>query len=236
MQGTDGEKGLKGYKGDMGPQGENATEQGEPPVRLYTRWGRTTCSAGAQLVYSGRAGTSYPSNAGAGANLVCLSDVFNFGSYDNVSQADSTTFASIVGVEYALGSMDPLTANVSNNENVPCAICSVVTSAVYMQPGATTCPNTWEIQYSGYIMSEKQATFTQSRTRERYRSHYVCVDSTAEAVVELGDDVINSPSGEATLAHVSVDCSGNAGSSILDCEAYGAGQLSCVVCSKVMGQ
>ena len=209
-------------------------------TKLYTRWGSTGCPTGlATLVYSGRAGTSYPNNAGAGANIVCLADNFDTGTYDDLADTASTTFGTIVGIEYQLFGTDPLLAQVGLGHNVPCAVCSVLTDAVYVQPGAITCSAGWEVQYSGYVMAQIQ-TSNNARSGESYRSHYVCVDDTAESVV--GATVSLDPLlGEASLAHVSVDCTStlpspfDIGTEVLDCSssAYGSNkQISCVVCSR----
>ena len=236
VQGANGTDGCQGDKGNTGDPGPDAMDSGVsmPATRLYTRWGRTTCPAAATAttVYSGRAATSYHNNAGAGANLVCMSDTFATGLFDPVDMSASTTFGSIVGVEYQILSIDPLHAVVEAGNNVPCAVCSVDTNAVYVQPGLTSCPDTWTVQYSGYLMAEQQ-TGNSDRPSENYRSHYVCVDKDAEAVDE---SLLDPAHGEANLAHVSVDCASplTTGSGIFDCTpvSYGMGQIACVVCSK----
>ena len=240
LQGYEGDYGDKGNQGSVGDVGDDATPMSGIATKLYTRWGRTGCPTGlaATLVYSGRAGTSYPNNAGAGANIVCLTDNFDTGTYDDLADTASTTFGTIGGIEYQVFGNDPLLAQVGLGHNVPCAVCSVVTDAVYVQPGAITCPAGWTAQYSGYVMAQIQAS-NNARSGESYRSHYVCVDDMAESVV--GDAVNLDPLlGEASLTHVSVDCTStpfDIGTEVFDCtgSAYGSDkQISCVVCS--MGQ
>lgn len=228
---------MKGYKGDTGDNGQDAVLMGGTGTKFYTRWGRKDCKMGdpqlATLVYSGRAGTSHSTNAGAGANIMCLTDEFDTSVYDSPIASASNTFASIVGVEYQVDrtGMDPLGDILG--QNIPCAVCSVTTDAVYMQPGSTMCFAGWIPQYVGYLMAERQ-TIPQpgNRDSETYRSHYVCVDEEAENVGEIITIPTNT---EASLAHVSVDCSVPFSTDVLDCAsaAYGdSKQIACVVCSK----
>ena len=193
-------------------------------------------------MYAGRAGTAAHHNAGAGANLVCLSDDFDAGAYQQPFTSSSTIFNTIVGIEYLLNINDPLIVTSDNDgsdpvesgDNVPCAVCSVVTDAVYMQPGSTQCPSLWTIEYTGFIMAESQTT-NPDRASERFRSHYVCVDSTADPVIDANGLTMGTTGEEAGLAHVRADCTANP-TEILGCSTineYGQGQISCVVCRKV---
>lgn len=225
--------GCKGFKGEKGIPGDDAVGAGSsaPVRRLYTRWGVAGCPAGAEMAYSGRAGTSFHNNAGAGSNVVCIKEDFTFTNvWQPIQMSMTTVFGSIVGVEYhaSLGSppnvaADPL-GDVAN-DNVPCAVCTVETNAVFMQPGTTTCPNNWSLQYRGFVMSELSDQSSE-RDSQNYRSEFVCVDENAAIITDLENPTI-----EARLAHVSVAC---AETNILQCTGgnYESGQLSCAVCSR----
>lgn len=135
-----------------------------------------------------------------------------------------------MGIEYETTLGDPLVE--SNDENVPCTVCGVQTSAVFMQPGVRSCPGGWNVQYIGYIMSELEGAIGAGRASENYRSSFVCVDESGD-VVDADFVNLSSPHIEAKLTHVRVDCSAT---DILPCnaggESYIEGQLSCAVCSK----
>ena len=81
--GINGQKGDKGERGDpgvVGPQGARGPVSGGA---TYTRWGRTSCpnTAGTSLVYSGRAGNTYFTAKGGGANYQCLPNNPEYGAY-----------------------------------------------------------------------------------------------------------------------------------------------------------
>lgn len=232
-----GEKGDDGEEGEDGEDGVDATGQAAPITRVYTHWGTLQCPTDANVfeIYSGLAGTSFHNNAGAGANHICLNSDFDFNPFTVNSR--STTYGSVVGVEYKTSINDPL--NDVGDYNVPCAVCLVITNAIYMQPGTNECPNTddWDILYTGYIMSEWQNEGAAGdRASDNYRSEYICVDSDADVIPDSSAANI-----EARLSHVHVDCTSTPGSpsvtGILDCgggdPAYEQGQLSCVVCKRV---
>ena len=194
-------------------------------ISTITIWGLVECPADLIGIYTGRAGTSYHNNAGAGANIVCMNDEYTS---DTTPERRSTSFASIFGVEYrTIENGDPL--GQQTEENLPCAVCNLVSSAVYMQPGSTTCPMGWSPVYQGFIMSELGRLSGSNRNNENYRSEFVCVHEDGEGV-----DGLSAPSPEAQIGHVHVDC---ANTNILPCNppppiSYSAGQLSCIVCSK----
>lgn len=219
VQGDAGEPGLKGFKGDPGEDGDDATGSSNLVVTCYTKWGANDCPDGTTTVYSGTAGASYFNNAGAGSNLVCLHPSYSFGLF--TEDFRSSTFGSVVGVEYRTSANDPLVS--LNEQNVPCAVCAVMSDGVYMQPGKTTCEPGWTVQYTGYIMSEQEGTMI-GRSGERYRGEFVCVMTSPDVIPGL-----QTPTMEAELSHVHVDCPDT---EILDCDDYTAA-LACVVCSKV---
>ena len=80
LQGRDGRDGRDGVPGPRGPQGQRGEQgvAGSPGPRnggvVYTRWGKTSCPnvTGTELVYVGRAGGSWHSHTGGGANYIPL--------------------------------------------------------------------------------------------------------------------------------------------------------------------
>lgn len=207
-------------KGEPGENGGDAEPSSETILRVYTEWGTVTCNDEDDvIIYTGRAGASYHNNAGGGSNVVCLHPQYTTDSYTDDHR--SSTFGTVVGVEYESAVNAPLSD--LNSNNVPCTVCGVLSNAVYMQPGKTTCETGWSPKYVGYIMSEWEETIS-GRTSENYRSEFVCISEAAVGITGL-----SFPSDEATLTHVHVDCPGT---NILNCGTYNQGPLTCVVCSK----
>ena len=224
LQGVDGDPGDKGCKGIKGEMGDDAVGTATASISMVTIWGLQTCPMNFNEVYTGRAGTSYHNNAGAGANIVCMNDVYTS---DETLERRTTTFASIFGIEYRTLSNDPLGEEIG--ENLPCAVCILLAGAVYMQPGTTQCPDEWSVVYSGFLMSELERDAGSDRNNENYRSEFICVHEDGENVADLSN-----PFPEAQIGHVHVDCDDT---NILPCDPmatanYAQGQLSCVVCSK----
>ena len=73
-----GEKGEQGASGPQGPTGQKGEQgvAGPPGPRnggvVYTRWGKTSCKTGTELVYAGRAGGSLWNHTGGGVNYLCM--------------------------------------------------------------------------------------------------------------------------------------------------------------------
>ena len=80
LQGRDGRDGRDGVPGPCGPQGQRGEQgvAGPPGPRnggvVYIRWGKNSCPnvTGTELVYEGRAGGSWWSHMGGGANYLCM--------------------------------------------------------------------------------------------------------------------------------------------------------------------
>ena len=155
LQGPVGGRGEKGEPGASGPQGL-AGQKGEPGVAgpsgprngevVYSRWGKSSCPnvTGIELVYAGRAGESWYSHTGGGANYLCIPDDPDYLAYQPGVQG----FSPVYGAEYqTLGG--PLHS--VHDHNVPCAVCYTSTRVAVklkfgvQQPGlwstpATSCP------------------------------------------------------------------------------------------------
>ena len=204
--GTDGTPGMDGTPGTDGTPG--------PAGVTYTRWGRTTCpdTPGTELVYTGRAGGTLHTVQGGTSDYLCLTDAPEF-LMDDRPGLDAVA-ADILGAEYE----EPLQPNVADDQRVPCSVCCNNERAkMVMIPGTLTCPdNTWTVEYSGYLMTERDG--------DRYRREAVCVDRDAQQLPEPpGSSGING----ALFYHTEAVCNG------LACPPYVEGrELTCVVCTK----
>jgi len=213
-----GERGLQGHTGLPGAPGSPGSQglQGPPgPTAggvVYTRWGRTTCpsTSGTQLLYSGRAGGTWYSHSGGGANYLCLPDNPEYlqhttGSYNH---------GYLYGAEYETGGPDNGPLSAVNDHNVPCAVCYVPTrGTMVMIPAKTTCPTSWTREYYGYLMANYYAF---------HRTMYECVDKDPESIP---GSAIN---GDGTrFYHVETRCNG------IPCPPYQSEkEVTCTVCTK----
>ena len=107
-----GQRGEKGEQGKKGPPG--------PPRGgvVYTHWGKDSCSnitTGTTVLYEGRVVSEYHDTYGGRANYICLPQ--EDPEYLSTTYKDSQTF--LYGTEYK----SPIIRSVSQNDNVPCAVC-----------------------------------------------------------------------------------------------------------------
>ena len=128
-RGPQGQKGEQGVAGPPGPRNGGA---------VYTRWGKSSCPSvtGTELVYAGRAGGSWWSHMGGGANYLCMPNDPDYLAYQPGVQGWSYVY----GTEYQTGGrwVGPLQA--VHDHNVPCAVCYASTKvAVTMIPAKTQC-------------------------------------------------------------------------------------------------
>ena len=172
--GRDGRDGVPGPRGSQGQRGERGVA-GPPGPRnggvAYTRWGKTSCPniTGTELVYEGRAGGSWWSHMGGGANYLCMPNDPDYLAYQPGVQG----WSYIYGVEYQTGGLRIGPLRAVHDHNVPCAVCYASTRvAVTMIPAKIRCPSTWTLEYSGYLMS--------TRRDRHYRTMFECVDKSPE--------------------------------------------------------
>ena len=203
-RGVPGLQGEKGERGPAGPQGPSGIAAGGA---MYTRWGRTSCPSGREMVYTGIAGGSDYSQSGGGANYLCLP---NNPQYSKDGVPSGSTFSYLYGSEYQS------TLVGTHQHNVPCTVCYVATRAsTLMIPAHTTCPTSWTKEYQGYLMAEKN---THARS-----AAYECVDEDAESVAESSANTNG-----ALFYHVVATCGKG-----LPCPPYVTTKtITCVVCTK----
>ena len=214
--GVDGTPGIAGSPGEQGPPGPSGPPgtPGTSGGTTYIRWGRTVCPnvTGTELVYDGLAAGTHFTQMGGGANYICVANGADVEYHPEATTTNSNQ-AILHATEYEIPSGRPL--DDLHDHNVPCAVCEVSSrSKQIMIPGRYTCPDTWTVEYSGWLMTERY-TF--------YRSMFVCLDKTPETVVGRASDTEG-----ALMYHVEADCGTG-----LPCPNYDAmKELSCVVCTK----
>ena len=207
--GRDGEKGERGMTGPPGPMGPRGTS-GTGSV-VYTTWGRSSCpnTNGTSLVYSGRTAGSWWANTGGGANYLCLPDDPDYSKYNPGVQGDSPVY----GTEFQTQTGQTALPGVLDH-NVACAVCHTRREVVLMVPAKTECPQSWRVEYTGYLMSTRS-------TRSHYRTMYICVDKNPDKIPGTA-----SSTDGVVLFHVEATCNG------LLCGPYDPEkELTCAVCT-----
>ena len=175
----------------------------------YTRWGKSSCpnATGAELVYAGKAGGTYYSTQGGGAEKLCLPEDPNY--------LDDTTGYSVDSLIHGAEYQFPSGPNRNLYQyNVPCAVCYVSTrGATIMVPAKTECPSSWTREYYGYLT-------TQAGTNQR--SSFNCIDVDPEGIAGTSGNING-----ALFFYTATRCNG------LDCPPYEDDRiLSCAVCTK----
>ena len=170
---------------------------------MYTRWGKSSCPDNATLLYSGKIGGSLAGRGGA-ANFLCMP---SNPEYVLQSRNGEQGYNYVYGTEY----QRPIVGN--SNGNAPCAVCQVrEQETVLMIPARVTCPEGWQRQYYGYLMSGND---------NQQRTTYECFDKDLERIRGSGKNERG-----ATVFHVEANCSG------MDCPPYDSNkELNCVVCT-----
>ncbi|XP_062601852.1 short-chain collagen C4-like isoform X2 [Saccostrea cucullata] len=178
---------------------------------VYTIWGRASCPAvnGTATLYSGITGGGMY-NQGSGVTTLCLPHNPDSLPADFPALTDDHPGpAYIFGAEYQLNYK-----NVAYDDDVPCAVCHAQTStSALMIPAKLVCPQTWKLQYSGFLSAE----------RSDYKgSDYICVDLNPEYLE--GTRAVNADG--RLIFPVQARCGS------LPCPPYKEKQyVSCVVCA-----
>lgn len=189
----------------------------------YIRWGRRDCpdSNDTEKIYDGVAVGSLSAQRGNGANLMCLPRRAHWNHFSEEHGQGSM----LHGAVYRLGVTLERTYNVFegsahegrlNNHIVPCAVCRVVrATAMLVMPGTTQCPENWQRQYRGYMMSDRSTS---------HKSSHVCVDARAERAIHSRPGW--GPREGLSLTPVEVKCGS------LPCQLYRDNrELTCSVCT-----
>ena len=141
----------------------------------YTRWGRTSCSRGAELVYRGTAGGERYTHSGGGTNTQCLPENPIYNNYFTGIQSAAYMY----NTEYQTEDWNPFSPRAFPNDDVPCAVCRVKRKSSLLHiPARNVCPSGWRKEYDGYLMTDK---FDHAHPRD-----FLCVHKHAESVQEHG--------------------------------------------------
>ena len=206
--------GADGLVGTAGPPGEQGPPGPTSGGTTYIRWGRTVCPnvTGTELVYEGLTAGSHIEHRGGGANYICIANGDDI-EYQPEATTSNVGDAILYGTEYQFNGGQPLADLLQHN--APCAVCEVSSrSKQIMIPGRYTCPDTWTVEYSGWLVSED---------RTHYRTMHICLDKTPETVQGAAANTNG-----ALMFHVEAHCSSG-----LPCPNYDqTKELSCVVCTK----
>lgn len=202
-QGPPGVQGAQGSTGQRGPTGLPGPRSGGV---VYTRWGNSTCPnvTGAELIYAGRAGGTYPGHSGGAANYLCMPLNPQYSNHTSGIQG----YSYIYGVEY----QDPIGG--TTDDDATCAVCYVSTrETLLIVPARMSCPTSWTREYYGYLMSEHV---------NHKRSLYACVDHTFEPVHGSQGHTDSSH-----FYHVEATCNS------MPCPPYvNYKELTCAVCTR----
>ena len=180
---------------------------------VYTRWGRTTCPGGTELVYAGRVGGTFYNQIGGAANYLCMPKKPD---YVLPSEKGIRSHAFVYGAEYRR----PIWGG--QDLNVPCAVCRSSRADIMMIPAKAYCPLGWTREYYGYLMTQAIGEQAPNGGGVRGRTMYECVDKDPEAVPgSIGHQ------GGVKFFHVEASCNG------MPCPPYDPNkELNCVVCTK----
>ncbi len=210
LPGVSGEKGEHGEKGTAGPPGSRGPISGGV---VYTRWGKSSCpnNLGTDLLYAGRAGGTFFSQEGGGANYLCMPEDPE---YDSSLRylAGTQNVAKVYGAEY----QGPVQG--SRDHNVPCAVCFIRSrEVVVMIPAKASCPPSWTREYYGYLMTE----FMGLSSNIRGRTMFECVDKDQDSIPGSAANTNG-----VLFYHTEASCNG------LPCPPYNEHQeLNCLVCT-----
>ena len=138
-------------------------------VVTYIRWGNTTCPYGANTIYKGTAVGGPYNHETSPSNLMCLP----YDTMDNPKYVGRHDIA--YAVEYRTGGV----LDHASCRNMPCALCEATGRGdKIMIPSHYVCPEDWNKEYSGYIMSGHYG--------HHGGSMYYCIDEALEQVQGSG--------------------------------------------------
>ncbi|XP_071092852.1 uncharacterized protein [Haliotis cracherodii] len=136
---------------------------------MFTRWGKTTCPLGNDVMYKGYAGGSHYTHKGGPGTTLCLPDS---PIYARHTTAD--TYSHLYGTEYETPRATGPLHNMHQHD-VPCVVCcSRHRRSAVMVPARNECFPEWHLEYKGYLFG--------GSTEHTSSSDYVCVDEDPESI------------------------------------------------------
>ncbi|XP_066929977.1 uncharacterized protein [Clytia hemisphaerica] len=198
-QGLQGSRGPKGDPGDIGPQGKpgadascDSNKNNKDLKTTYIRWGSKECGKDANKIYSGYMGGASNRASGGGSNYLCLPETPSYSKVQKFKQSDASEIDIQIG------------------NDIFCSVCERIgKSSTIMYPASNLCPEGWELEYTGTLVTQKQTK----------RTEYVCLSQ------EVTSKLWRSNLGMTTVSEQACK--------ILNCGPYEAKKnLNCAVCTQ----
>ncbi len=175
----------------------------------YIRWGRSDCPNAATVLYEGFVGGAWFSVGGGTSSFICLPDEPEY-----VQTEECYDCSLVSSAEYE--TRNQVFPSETYQYDAVCVSClALEKTTIVMMPGKTSCPSSFQTEYSGYLMSTYPSF--------NHATDAICVDGNAESMLGSHED-----HNGAALYFVAADCS----SSFIPCGPYKHRiPISCVVCS-----
>ncbi|CAG2226888.1 unnamed protein product [Mytilus edulis] len=139
----------------------------KPSGPVYERWGAVTCPTSASLIYAGVMGGANFGGTGSGSNFLCLPTNPSTGGTNFTLGTDK---GAIFGTQLITDSAGPYSSSLDSLE-LTCALCQTKSAeTTFMYPGYPVCPAGFDLEYAGYLVSEKA-------TSGRTSKGYLCLDA-----------------------------------------------------------
>ena len=150
---------------------------------------------------------------GGGANYICMPNGDDVEYQDEATTAN-LNLARVYAAEYRMQNGQAL--DHLHDYTVLCTVCAVSSrSAQVMIPGRLTCPDTWTVEYTGWLVADRNT---------HNRAMFICLDKSPEATMKTSTSIQG-----ARMHHVEAACS----STGLPCPPFDVmKELACVVCTK----
>ncbi|KAL4229846.1 hypothetical protein ACF0H5_010238 [Mactra antiquata] len=177
---------------------------------VYIRWGRNECQDNAEVVYKGFTAGKKWSDKGSGSDTICLPEDPSWLNYSTSNSPRGIVYGTEININEPSGVFEKRV----NDQNLPCAACHVKQGSVIMIPGRGQCYTSWNLEYSGYLMTAYS---------DHHGPHnHVCVDHHPDFIHGgKGND-------DDHILYLTISKCGS-----LPCPPYANDrELACVVCSK----
>ena len=188
---------------------------------IYTRYGRNECPSTSVTVYSGFVAGSAAGKSGGGANVLCMRNSATYMDHNGNNQGG----AYLYGFEYETSSsgLKSTAYRAVNNREIPCAVCENVRSeSTFTQFGSRDCPESYKLDYSGFVFGAKYSTSSSLGTNNK--AEFVCIDFSPQPY-ENGRGTADDNQGRYFAQQTT--CSG------LPCPPFtSVREITCAVCSK----
>ena len=152
----------------------------------------------------------YFEHTDTGSKYICLPETPTCMQTEEVS-----LYGLLYSTEYETG--DKVFSSPTHDYDAPCAVCYVPRTAMIMIPAQVACPNLWNLEYNGYLMS--------NYIHHPHTFDHVCVDEYPKTIPGSNQD----RNGALLYLFETTDC----GIRFIPCLPYkNRVPLSCVVCTR----